>query len=195
MDIVVEAGETSFSPGPMVGKLQAAGIPAAIKGGKVVINQKITLVKEGEVVSAKVADILKRKNRFASDLTAFDAVTMWDTIEHLEEPEKRLKRIAKGALLFASIPVFDDLRMIRASKHYRPGEHLYYWTAQGFRLLLQLQATARGTAEERFLTSAARCGEPAAHEDTGRQLPCSAHPLEGAIGRCQGIGIKAPIRA
>jgi large subunit ribosomal protein L10 len=58
-DIVIEAGVTSFSPGPMVGKLQAAGIPAAIKGGKVVINQQITLAKEGEVVSAKTADILK----------------------------------------------------------------------------------------------------------------------------------------
>ncbi len=63
-DIVVEAGETSFSPGPMVGKLQAAGIPAAIKGGKVVINQQITLVKEGEVVSAKTADILKTMEIF-----------------------------------------------------------------------------------------------------------------------------------
>ncbi|VVB71614.1 50S ribosomal protein L10 [uncultured archaeon] len=63
-DIVVEAGETSFSPGPMVGKLQAAGIPAAIKGGKVVINQKITLAKEGEVVSAKTADILKTMEIF-----------------------------------------------------------------------------------------------------------------------------------
>jgi large subunit ribosomal protein L10 len=58
-DIVIEAGVTSFSPGPMVGKLQAAGIPAAIKSGKVVINQKITLAREGEVVSAKTADILK----------------------------------------------------------------------------------------------------------------------------------------
>jgi len=58
-DIVIEAGDTSFSPGPMVGKLQAAGIPAAIKGGKVGINQKVTLAKEGEVVSAKTADILK----------------------------------------------------------------------------------------------------------------------------------------
>ncbi len=67
-DIVVEAGETSFSPGPMVGKLQAAGIPAAIKGGKVVINQQITLVKEGEVVSAKVADILKTMEIFPKDV-------------------------------------------------------------------------------------------------------------------------------
>ncbi len=67
-DIVIEAGETSFSPGPMVGKLQAAGIPAAIKGGKVVINQKITLVKEGEVVSAKTADILKTMEIFPKNV-------------------------------------------------------------------------------------------------------------------------------
>lgn len=63
-DIVIEAGETSFSPGPMVGKLQAAGIPAAIKSGKVVINQKITLAKEGEIVAAKTADILKTMEIF-----------------------------------------------------------------------------------------------------------------------------------
>ena len=68
-DIVVEAGETSFSPGPMVGKLQAAGIPAAIKGGKVVINQKITLVKEREVVSVtKTADILKTMEIFPKNV-------------------------------------------------------------------------------------------------------------------------------
>ncbi len=63
-DIVVEAGETTFSPGPMVGKLQAAGIPAAIKGGKVVINQRIVLAKEGEIVPAKTADILKTMEIF-----------------------------------------------------------------------------------------------------------------------------------
>ncbi|MGD0952005.1 MAG: 50S ribosomal protein L10 [Methanotrichaceae archaeon] len=67
-DIVIEAGETSFSPGPMVGKLQAAGIPAAIKSGKVVINQKITLVKDGEVVSAKTADILKTMEIFPKNV-------------------------------------------------------------------------------------------------------------------------------
>jgi large subunit ribosomal protein L10 len=58
-DIAIEAGETSFSPGPMVGKLQAAGIPAAIKGGKVVITQRTVLAREGEVVSHRTADILK----------------------------------------------------------------------------------------------------------------------------------------
>jgi len=67
-DIVIEAGVTSFSPGPMVGKLQAAGIPAAIKSGKVVINQNITLAREGEVVSAKTADILKTMEIFPKNV-------------------------------------------------------------------------------------------------------------------------------
>jgi large subunit ribosomal protein L10 len=57
-DIVIEKGETSFSPGPMVGKLQAAGIPAAIKSGKVVINETKVVVEEGETVSAQLAEVL-----------------------------------------------------------------------------------------------------------------------------------------
>jgi len=52
----------------MVGKLQAAGISAAIKSGKVVINQQITLVKEGEIVSSKVADILKDMEIFPKNV-------------------------------------------------------------------------------------------------------------------------------
>ena len=36
-DIVIEKGPTSFKPGPIVGELQQAGIPAAIEGGKVKI--------------------------------------------------------------------------------------------------------------------------------------------------------------
>jgi len=67
-EIVIDAGETSFSPGPMVGKLQAAGIPAAIKGGKVVINARTVLAKEGEVVSAKTADILKTLEIFPKNI-------------------------------------------------------------------------------------------------------------------------------
>lgn len=63
----------------------------------------------------------------------FDAVTMWDTIEHMEDPATCLDRISRDAFLFVSLPIMqDDLKLIRQSKHYRPGEHLYYWTAGGF---------------------------------------------------------------
>jgi len=57
-DIVIEKGETSFSPGPMVGKLQSAGIPAAIKSGKVIINETKVVAEEGETVSAQLAEVL-----------------------------------------------------------------------------------------------------------------------------------------
>jgi 2-polyprenyl-3-methyl-5-hydroxy-6-metoxy-1,4-benzoquinol methylase len=75
---------------------------------------------------------LEKKGWIAKDPYLFDAVTMWDTIEHMEQPEAVLKSIRKNAHLFVSVPLFEDLRKIRESKHYRPGEHLYYWTPKGF---------------------------------------------------------------
>jgi large subunit ribosomal protein L10 len=57
-DIVVAGGPTSFKPGPIVGELQQAGIPAAIEGGKVRIRETKTVAKKGTVISAKLAAIL-----------------------------------------------------------------------------------------------------------------------------------------
>ncbi|MEI8331562.1 MAG: 50S ribosomal protein L10, partial [Methanomicrobiales archaeon] len=57
-DIVIEKGPTSFKPGPIVGELQQAGIPAAIESGKVKIRETKTVVKKGGVISAKLAAIL-----------------------------------------------------------------------------------------------------------------------------------------
>jgi large subunit ribosomal protein L10 len=59
-DIIVEKCETSFPPGPILGDLQAAGIPAAIDGGKVVIRETKAVAKEGEAVSQKLAAMLTR---------------------------------------------------------------------------------------------------------------------------------------
>jgi len=58
IDIVIEKGDTPFSPGPMVGTLQSAGIPASIKSGKVVINETTLVAKEGDSVSAQLAEVL-----------------------------------------------------------------------------------------------------------------------------------------
>ncbi|MEA1984613.1 MAG: 50S ribosomal protein L10 [Euryarchaeota archaeon] len=59
-DIEVEKGPTSFPPGPILGDLQAAGIPAAIDGGKVVIREDKVVAEEGSVVSQKLASMLSR---------------------------------------------------------------------------------------------------------------------------------------
>jgi large subunit ribosomal protein L10 len=57
-DIVVSKGPTSFKPGPIVGELQQAGIPAVIESGRVKIKDTKVVVKKGNAIPKKVADAL-----------------------------------------------------------------------------------------------------------------------------------------
>lgn len=59
-DIVVEKGPTSFKPGPIVGELQQAGIPAAIEAGKVKIRETRTVARKGDTITPKLADVLAK---------------------------------------------------------------------------------------------------------------------------------------
>lgn len=59
-DIVVPAGDTSFPPGPILGELQQAGIPAKIDKGKIVVTDDATVVEEGDEIPKNVADILTK---------------------------------------------------------------------------------------------------------------------------------------
>ncbi len=61
-DLVIPAGPTPFGPGPIIGELGAAGIKAAIEGGKVVIREDKLLVKEGEIITKKQSDLLAKFN-------------------------------------------------------------------------------------------------------------------------------------
>jgi len=59
-DIVIPAGATNFSPGPVIGELGSLGLQTGIENGKVVIKKDKVVVKEGEEISEKVAGILSR---------------------------------------------------------------------------------------------------------------------------------------
>ena len=59
-DIEVPAGTTSFKPGPIVGELQHAGLPAAIEKGKVVLKKDTIIVRAGHPISREVAGLLTR---------------------------------------------------------------------------------------------------------------------------------------
>lgn len=83
-------------------------------------------------VIPEMAERLRADGLYADAAGAFDAVTLWDVLEHIADPGAVLATLRPGAMLFVSIPVFADLATVRQSKHYRPGEHLYYWTADGF---------------------------------------------------------------
>lgn len=86
----------------------------------------------GYDVDEKAVALLRSINRWSDDFRAFRAFTFWDVIEHVEDPNIYFRHMAPGTRAFFSIPVFKDLKSIRESRHYRPGEHLYYWTDQGF---------------------------------------------------------------
>jgi large subunit ribosomal protein L10 len=59
-DIWVREGDTPFKPGPIVGELQKAGVPAAIERGKVIVKKDKLLVKAGDRIPREVAQALTR---------------------------------------------------------------------------------------------------------------------------------------
>lgn len=86
----------------------------------------------GTDINPRAVERLKAEGRYAADVSGFAAHTYWDVIEHIEQPGLYFRTVPDGGHLFCALPVFDDLAEIRQSKHYRPGEHLYYWTERGF---------------------------------------------------------------
>ena len=59
-DIIVPKGPTPFAPGPILSELGSIGIKAGVEQGKVAVKEDALVVKEGEPVPAKVADVLSR---------------------------------------------------------------------------------------------------------------------------------------
>lgn len=52
----------------------------------------------------------------------------WDSLEHLPDPGAY---VSGRDFVFVSVPIFMNLGHVRNSKHYRPEEHVWYWTRDG----------------------------------------------------------------
>lgn len=59
-DIKIPAGPTPFAPGPVISELSSIGLKTGVENGKVAIKEEAVVVKEGEVIKPKVAEILTR---------------------------------------------------------------------------------------------------------------------------------------
>ena len=72
-------------------------------------------------------------------LKSYDAVTFWDSLEHLRDPLTVIKRFNTD-WVFISTPSLDDLHggLIRIPKwnHYKPGEHVHYFSLKSLTALL-----------------------------------------------------------
>jgi large subunit ribosomal protein L10 len=59
-DVVVPAGNTGLPPGPIISQLNAVGLPTRIESGSVWINRDTLVVKQGEVIDARLASVLSK---------------------------------------------------------------------------------------------------------------------------------------
>jgi len=59
-DVIVPAGNTGQSPGPIISQLNAVGLPTRIEAGSVWINKDTLVVRKGETISERLASLLSK---------------------------------------------------------------------------------------------------------------------------------------
>ena len=60
MEILIEAGNTGFPPGPLISELSQVGLKTRIKGGSIWITKDHAVVKAGDTVTREQALVLSR---------------------------------------------------------------------------------------------------------------------------------------
>ncbi len=76
-DIIVKAGPTSFAPGPIISELAAVGIKTKVNAGKLEIIQDTKVAKEGDVITPKLAETLKRLDIKPMEI-GLNLVAVWE---------------------------------------------------------------------------------------------------------------------
>lgn len=129
-------------------KLDATPMGAALTNARIELVRKYTTPSYGCDIGIGGGRYVEESNGFGFDVCP-DAVnwlmdngrlaeqgyglqvaTCWDSLEHIPEPEKLLARVREW--LFVSMPIYTSMQDVLTSKHYKPGEHLHYWTLAGF---------------------------------------------------------------
>lgn len=59
-DVLIPAGNTGQSPGPVISQLNAAGLPTRIESGSVWISKDTLVVRKGEAISERLASVLSK---------------------------------------------------------------------------------------------------------------------------------------
>ncbi|MBI4980896.1 50S ribosomal protein L10 [Candidatus Woesearchaeota archaeon] len=76
-DIVVKAGPTNFTPGPIISELAAVGIKTKVEAGKLAVISDTRIAKEGDVISQKLSDTLKKLDIKPMEI-GMNLVSVWE---------------------------------------------------------------------------------------------------------------------
>ncbi|HEK1482706.1 TPA: methyltransferase domain-containing protein [Pseudomonas aeruginosa] len=100
-------------------------LDVGIGGGRFVIESG----GKGFDVNEEAVQWLKSRNAYANPYKGVAAITCWDSLEHVPDPEALVRSV--GEWVFVSMPVYKDQADCLKSKHFKPGEHLHYWSVRG----------------------------------------------------------------
>ncbi|MDP3639583.1 MAG: 50S ribosomal protein L10 [Nanoarchaeota archaeon] len=122
-DISVKAGPTNFAPGPIISELAAVGIKTKVENGKLAVIQDTIIVHEGQEISLKVAETLKRLDIQPMEI-GLDLIGVWENGVifagkqlHIDEKEyeNNLIQAAQWAMnlaLEAAFPAAETIEML-----------------------------------------------------------------------------------
>jgi len=84
----------------------------------------------GYDVNKDAINWLMANDRFCDPYASrVSCITCWDSLEHIPHPENLINQVTDW--VFVSLPIFENPNTITKSKHYRPGEHIWYWSDSG----------------------------------------------------------------
>jgi large subunit ribosomal protein L10 len=108
-DIVLSAGNTGLSPGPLIGKFGVLGVRTRIEAGNIWVVQDTTVCRAGEPINEDLADLLQRMGIRVSEMglrvkTVYergDVLPGDALILDLEDYRSRLEQAIGGAFKVA----------------------------------------------------------------------------------------------
>lgn len=98
--------------------------------------RKTKLKAYGYDINPYGIDWLTERNIFVNPYSAIpqdvQGITLWDTLEHIRNPQELFDNIRTGMFMFVSLPTFENVTLVKQSKHFKPNEHYYYFSVPGF---------------------------------------------------------------
>ncbi|MFH1181407.1 MAG: 50S ribosomal protein L10 [Candidatus Woesearchaeota archaeon] len=122
-DIIVPAGATPFTPGPIISELSSVGLKTGVEGGKIVIRDDKVVVRAGEAISQKLSGVLAKLGIQPIDI-GLDLVAIYDngTIygrdvlsvddQHYIDQIKQAARESLGLAVFIGYPTAESVKMM-----------------------------------------------------------------------------------
>ena len=127
-DVVVPAGNTGLSPGPVISQFSTVGIPTRIESGSVWVNKDTLVCRKGEVISLQLANILSKLGIKAVEIglslkVVYDdgyIITEEDLVVDLDEIRKSIEEAHSYAFnlsINAAIPIPENIGLLLQKAH------------------------------------------------------------------------------